>query len=160
MSKKKQPQADTGVNKAKGLFDFVNAVTADQSTKFFDELSDGERKAYKTSRYMMHRFLSMNASYAPVVNILQKYTTMPERAHYLFLTNILPKGKQYNKYIKGERDEKYESWLVDIVAKHYHISTTEAIQYIELYYHSNKSALKELCQMYGADPKLIKKAKL
>jgi hypothetical protein len=160
MSKKKQPQPDTGVNTAKGLFDFVTAVTADQSTKFFDELSDGERKAYKNSRYMLHRFLSMNPSYAPVVNILQKYTTMPERAHYLFLTNILPKGKQYNKYVKGAKEEKYESWLVDIVAKHYHTSITEAIQYIEIYYHSNKSALKELCQMYGADTKLIKKAKL
>jgi len=144
----------------KSMFDLIDAIYTNQSPDFFDALTDSEKKLYKNSRYMIHRFISMNPLYAPVVNAIQQYTTIPEKAHYLFLTNILPKGKQYNKYIKGEKDEKYESWLVDIVAKHYQVSKAEAITYLEIYYKDNKQALLELCKMYAIDNKELKKAKL
>jgi hypothetical protein len=102
----------------------------------------------------------MNINYAPIVNELQKYTNIPDRAHYQFLTNILPRGKQYNKYIKGSKDEKYEKWLVELVAKHYQVSKVEAITYLEIYYTQNKDGLRELCEMYGIDKKELKKVKL
>jgi len=146
--------------KGKELFDFLNGITTDQSTEFFDNLNDAEKKKYKNSRYMLHRFLSMNVNYSQVVNAIQKYSAIPDRAHYLFMTNMLPKGKQYNKYIKGERNEKYESWLVELVAKHFNVSKVEAIQYLEIYYTHNKDALIMLCKNYGIDSKTLKKAKL
>ena len=158
MPKKKVQTEET--NKGKELFDFLSGITTDQSMDFFDNLNDAEKKKYKNSRYMIHRFLSMNVHYLPVVNALQKCTSVPDRAHYLFLTSMLPKGKQYNKYIKGEKDEKYESWLIDIVAKHYNVSKVEAIQYLEIYYTHNKDALIMLCKSYGIDSKTLKKAKL
>ena len=158
MPKKKVQTEET--NKGKELFDFLSGITTDQSMDFFDNLNDAEKKKYKNSRYMIHRFLSMNVNYSQVVNALQKYTSVPDRAHYLFLTSMLPKGKQYNKYIKGEKDEKYESWLIDIVAKHYNVSKVEAIQYLEIYYTHNKDALIMLCKSYGIDSKTLKKAKL
>jgi hypothetical protein len=144
----------------KSMFDLIDAIYTNQSPDFFDTLTDSEKKLYKNSRYMIHRFISMNPLYAPVVNAIQQYTTIPEKAHYLFLTNILPKGKQYNKYIKGEKDEKYESWLVDIVAKHYQVSKAEAITYLEIYYRQNKDGLRELCEKYAIDKKQLKQAKL
>lgn len=156
---KKKVQTDT-TNKGKELFDFLNGITTDQSMNFFDTLTDAEKKKYKNSRYMIHRFLSMNPSYAQVVNAVQQYTNIPERAHYMFLTSMLPKGRQYNKYIKGEKDERYEAWLVDIVSKHFNVSHTEAIQYLEIYYNHNKEALTMLCKSYGIDSKMLKKAKL
>jgi hypothetical protein len=156
MAKKKTEVSEKG----KELFDFLHAVTADQSMQFFDGLNDADKKKYKYSRYMLHRFLSMNVNYAPVVNELQKYPSIPDRAHYQFLTNILPRGKQYNKYIKGSRDEKYEKWLVELVAKHYQVSKVEAITYLEIYYTQNKTGLRELCEMYGIDKKELKKVKL
>ena len=146
--------------KGKELFDFLAAVTADQSMQFFDGLTDTDKKKYKYSRYMLHRFLSMNVNYAPVVNELQKYPSIPDRAHYQFLTNILPRGKQYNKYIKGSKDEKYEKWLVELVAKHYQVSKVEAITYLEIYYTQNKDGLRQLCEKYGIDKKELKKVKL
>ena len=145
---------------AKGLFDFLTAITTDQSIQYFDEMSDADKKSYKGSRYMLHRFLSMNVHYAPIVNMIQKYTMLPDRSHYQLLTNLLPRGKQYNKYIKGSRDEKYEKWLVDLVSTHYNVSKVEAIEYIEIYYKQDKKALKTLCEMYAVDKKDIKKAKL
>jgi len=123
-------------------------------------LNDTDKKKYKYSRYMMHRFLSMNVNYAPIVNALQKYPNIPDRAHYQFLTNILPRGKQYNKYIKGSKDEKYENWLVELVAKYYQVSKVEAITYLEIYYTQNKDGLRELCEKYGVDKKQLKQAKL
>jgi len=147
-------------SKSKELFDFINGITADQSTQFFDTLTEGERKKYKNSRFMIHRFLSMNPNYLPVVNEIQKYTNVPDRAHYLFFTGILPKGRQFNKYIKGDKDEKYPTWLVQLVANHYHVSTKEAIEYVEIYYAQNKKSLRSLCELYGIDSKLLKEAKL
>lgn len=147
-------------NQSKELFDFINGITENQSTDFFDSLTDSEKKKYKASRYLIHRFLSMNSNYLPVVNELQKYSNIPDRCHYLFLTNILPRGKQYNKYIKGAKEEKYEKWLIALVANHYDVSINEAIDYLEIYYTHNKSALRELCEKYGIDKKQLKQAKL
>jgi hypothetical protein len=146
--------------KEKELFDFLSGVTTDQSIEFFDNLSETERKKYHNSRYMLHRFLSMNAHYLPVVSVIQKYTSMPDRNHYQFLSGILPRGKQYNKYIKGNKEDKYEKWLVELVSNHFNVSKKEATQYIEIYYKHNKEELKQLCEKYGIDKKLIKKAKL
>lgn len=148
------------MEKEKELFDFLNGIYTDQTSEFFDNLTPSEQKKYKYARYMIHRFLSMNVNYSQVVNVLQRFSSIPDRAHYLFLANMLPRGKQYNKYVKGSKDEKYEKWLVELVAKHYHISTTEAVQYLEIYYTHDKSGLKALCQLYGVDPKQLKKAKL
>ena len=150
----------TNGNQGKELFDFIAGITENQTTEFFDSLTESERKKYKASRYMIHRFLSMNSNYLPVVDELQKYTGIPDRCHYLFLTNILPRGRQFNKYIKGNKEGKYEKWLVDLVAKHFHVSTVEAIQYIEIYYLHDKSGLRELCEKYGIDKKQLKQAKL
>lgn len=145
---------------SKDLFGLLDGIYTDQSVKFFDALSDAEKKVYKNSRYMINRFISMNPAYAPIVNAIQSYTSVPERAHYLFLTHMLPKGKQYNKYIKGTKDDKYESWLIDIVAKHFNVSQNEAIQYLEIYYKTDKESLVVLCRQYGIDSKTLKKAKL
>ena len=153
-------KTETPKEKGKDLFEFLDGITTNQRIEFFDELNDAEKKKYKYARYMMHRFLSMNPNYAPVVNELQKYTAIPERAHYLFLTNMLPRGKQFNKYIKGSKDEKYEGWLVELVAKHYNISMVEASQYLDILYKGDKQQLKDMCKMYGVDDKRIKQAKI
>ena len=108
---------------------------------------------------MVNRFLSMNIHQLPLVNEIQKYT-LPNEAHYLFLSTTIPRGKQYNKYVKAAKETKYEEWLVTLVAKHYCVSEVEATSYLEIYYRDDKPALRSLCEKYGVDPKVIKKAKL
>jgi len=147
-------------SKGKELFDFINMIQQDQRIESFDDMTDAEKKKYKNSRYMIHRFLSMNPAYAQIVNYAQKYTSMPDRVHYMFLTSMIPRARQFNKYIKGSKEEKYETWLVDIVARYFLVSTTEAIQYLDIYYDRNKTALRSLCELHGVDSKLLKKAKL
>ncbi len=146
--------------KGKDLFEFIDGIYTDQRPEFFDSLTDGEKKKYKNSKYMIHRFLSMNPMLTPIVNAVQKYTNMPERAHYLFLSSMIPRGKQYNKYIKGQSEDKYEDWLIQLVANHYHISWNEAIVYLNIYCAEHKDALRSLCEKYGIDKKQLKSAKL
>jgi hypothetical protein len=146
--------------RGKELFEFLDMVQLDQRMATFDGLNVAMRKAYADSRYMMHRFLSMNIHYLPIVNEIQKYRKLPDRSHYQFLTEVLPKGKTYAKYIKGSRTKFYDDWLVALVAKHYNVSRSEAVQYLDIYYDRDKDGLRVLCEQYGTDPKLLKKAEL
>jgi hypothetical protein len=142
---------------SKTLFDHVDAIYQSQRKDYFSSLDDAERKTY--SVYMVNRFLSMNIHQLPLVNEIQKYTLSPE-VHYLLCATTIPRGKQYNKYIKAAKQTKYEAWLVTLVAKHYQVSEMEATDYLELYYRDDKTGLRELCEKYGIDNKTIKKAKL
>jgi hypothetical protein len=142
---------------AKTLFDHINEIYQSQKKNYFSTLDDGEKRTY--SAYMVNRFLSMNIHQLPLVNEIQKYS-LPNEAHYLFFATTIPRGKQYNKYVKAAKETKYEEWLIALVAKHYCVSEVEAVSYLEIYYRDNKSALRELCERYGIDPKVIKKVKL
>ena len=142
---------------AKTLFDHINAIYLEQKKNYFSGLDDGEKRTY--SNYMVNRFLSMNIHQLPLVNEIQKYN-LPSDVHYLFFATTIPRGKQYNKYVKAAKETKYEDWLVDLVAGHYCVSQDEAKSYLDTYYNDGKQALRELCEKYGVDPKVIKKAKL
>ena len=142
---------------AKTLFEHINAIYQEQRKDYFSKLDDGEKRTY--SNYMVNRFLSMNIHQLPLVNEIQKYNLPPD-IHYLFFATTIPRGKQYNKYVKAAKETKYEEWLVILVAEHYCVSQDEAIGYLDIYYDTNKDALRELCENYGVDKKQLKKAKL
>jgi hypothetical protein len=142
---------------AKTLFDHINEIYQSQKKNYFSTLDDGEKRTY--SAYMVNRFLSMNIHQLPLVNEIQKYN-LPSDVHYLFLATTIPRGKQYNKYVKSKNETKYESWLLTLVAKHFNVSEIEAESYLEIYYRDDKEGLRSLCEKYGIDPKVIKKAKL
>ena len=110
---------------------------------------------------MIHRFLSMKMEYTEVVNEIQRYNLKPKDLYKLY-TNVLPKKREWLKYTKGKKDMKYEKWLVEIVAKHYKSSLSEAREYLQVFYSTeqNKANLKTLLQRYGVEPKEIKKLNL
>jgi hypothetical protein len=141
----------------KTLFDHINHIYQSQTKNYFSTLEEGDKRTY--SAYMVNRFLSMNIHQLPLVNEIQKYS-LPSDMHYLFFATTLPRGKQYNKYVKAAKETKYEEWLVTLMAKHYFVSEVEAMGYLDLYYRDDKAGLRTLCENYGIDPKLIKKAKL
>ena len=142
---------------AKTLFDHINAIYLEQKKNYFSGLDDGEKRTY--SNYMVNRFLSMNIHQLPLVNEIQKYNLSSD-VHYLFFATTIPRGKQYNKYVKAAKETKYEDWLVDLVAGHYCVSQDEAKSYLDIYYDQDKPALRQLCEKYGIDNKVLKKAKL
>ena len=145
--------------KTKSLFDHITHITSKQTKNYWEKLNDADRKTW--SNYMVNRFLSMNMNWTDLVNEIQKYKLEPKDLYRLY-TEILPKGKQWLRYTKGKKTMKYQKWLLEIVAKYYESSISEAHDYLEIYYSSEqgKADLKSILQKYGVEPKEIKKLNL
>lgn len=146
--------------KRKTLFDHVNAIYTDQSIGYYDNLSVENRKSFGI--FMINRFISMKMDFVEIVNEIQKHWgIVRERDVYLFYSQLLPHGKQWNKYIKakGAKETKYEDWVLKLLALHYSVSETEAKMYFETFMNTpeGKKSLKEIFEAYGVEPRKIKK---
>ena len=145
--------------KTKSLFDHITHITQKQTKNYCDDITDADRKTW--SNYMIHRFLSMKMEYVEIVNEFQRYNLKPKELYKLY-TNVLPKKKEWLRYIKGKKVMKHPTWVVEIVTKYHEVSTKEANDYLEIYYSSEqgKADLKSILQKYGVEPKEIKKLNL
>jgi hypothetical protein len=151
----KKPQ----IVKKKNLFQHLNQVTTSQKLNYWDTLSVEDKKTW--SNYMIHRFLSMKMEWVEVVNELQKYNLESKDLYKLYI-NILPKSRQYLKYIKGRNQMDYPNWLINIVANHEECSKREAYDMIEMYMLTEGGMLElgQLCQKWGVEPEKIEEAGL
>jgi hypothetical protein len=144
------------MEKAKGLFDHIKQITDVQNPNYWDDISDEDKKSW--SNYMVNRFLSMKMDWVDIVNEVQKYQMEPEMLYKVY-TNIFPKGKQWLKYIKGDKKMKYPKWVYDIVAKHLQVSMREAGDAVEMYEISagGQAELADILGKYGIEQKEIRK---
>ena len=146
---------------AKSLFDHIKAITTEQRIDYWETLDEGDKKTW--SNYMIHRFLSMNPDWIEVLSEMQPYTQVLEPKNlYLTLIGLIPKGRYYLKYTKGKKENKYESFLIDILRQDYQCSTKEAEDYCEILYSTREGRenIKYICEKYGIDKKQITKLKL
>tara|TARA_R100001015_G_C4631660_1_gene194357 strand:+ start:643 stop:1080 length:438 start_codon:yes stop_codon:yes gene_type:complete len=133
---------------AKSLFNHIKQITDVQNPNYWDDISDEDKKSW--SNYMVNRFLSMKMDWIDIVNEVQKYDLEPEIVYKLY-TNIFPKGKQWLKYIKGDKKMKYPKWVYEIVSKHLQCSMREASDAVEMYdiSHGGQSELIDILMKYG-----------
>lgn len=146
---------------AKTLFDHIKEITSVQNPKYWDTLDDSDKKTF--SNFMIHRFLSMNPDWIEVLSDIQPYTqTLAPEQLYLVLIGLIPKGKYYLKYTKGVKDNKYESWLIDLIRQDFMCSSTQAEEYCEILYSTRegRESIKYICEKYGIESKQITKLKL
>ncbi len=146
---------------AKGLFDHIKQITNVQDPKYWDKLEPEDKKTF--SNYMVLRFLSMKYEWIETIAAVQPYLQeAPPKAMYLALIDLLPKGRHFMKYMKPKGADKYEGWLVELVAKHYETSKLQAEDYLKILYstRTGKEKIKQLSEDYGTDPKIITKLKL
>jgi hypothetical protein len=146
---------------AKSLFDHIKQITNVQDPKYWDKLEEADKKTF--SNYMVLRFLSMKHEWIETIATVQPYLQeVPPKAMYLALIDLLPKGRHFMKYMKPKSADKYEGWLVELVAKHYEVSKLESEDYLKIFYStkSGKEKILQLCEDYGTDPKIIKKLKI
>ena len=134
--------------KRKNLFDHINAITSRQHSNYWDEISDEDKKSW--SNYMVNRFLSMKMEWIEFVNEVQKYPLKPKELYKVY-TDILPKKRQWLKYIKGDKEMKYPNWVYEIVAKHLQISLREASDAVDMYElsHGGQAELTDILIKYG-----------
>jgi len=134
------------------IFDWINQILV--TKKHWNEFSEDEQK--KFSPFIINRWLSMDKDFLEIVNVFQKYAigTLEPREVYKWYCNILPKGKRFNKYIKGKGEKKYDKELINIITNHFKCSKLETREYLELI---EKDELKTILGLYGIESKKIKK---
>ena len=134
------------------IIDWMNQLLVHK--KHWNEFSEDEQK--KFSPFIINRWLSMDKDFIEIVNYFQKYSigTLEPREVYKWYCDMLPKGKRFNKYIKGKRYKKYDKELVEIITNHFECSKLQVQEYIELI---DKEELKSILKMYGLDKKIIKR---
>jgi hypothetical protein len=123
----------------------------------WDVLSDSDKKSF--TPYIINRWLSMNMDFIELINELQRYTIgqiSPEETYKLYY-DILPKQKQFNKYIKGKKADKYNPALVELLSMHFLVSEKEAMEYIDMYQETSLNTLKEIIKKYGKTDKEVDK---
>ena len=142
--------------KRKNLFDHINAITSQQRSNYWDDISDEDKKSW--SNYMVNRFLSMKMEWIELVNEVQKYPLKPKELYKVY-TDILPKKRQWLKYIKGDKEMKYPKWVYEIVAKHLQISLREASDAVDMYElsHGGQAELTDILIKYGRTVEEIRK---
>lgn len=143
------------------LFEHIKAITETKDPKYWDKLDESDRKTW--SNYMIIRFVTMNPDWVELIaDILPYIQEAPPKAVYRVLCELLPKGKRYLKYMKSASSEKYEQWLVELVAKYYEVSISEAEDYLHILYKTSegKGHIKKIAEAFGTDEKVIRKLKL
>ena len=146
----------TAIVKKKSLFDHVNQVTSVQNLNYWEDISDEDKKTW--SNYMINRFLSMKSDWIELVNEVQRYPLQPKELYKVY-TSILPKKKQWLRYIKGDKKMKYPKWVYEIVTKHLQVSMREASDAVDMYElsHGGQSELTDILIKYGRTVEEIRK---
>jgi len=145
----------------KSLFDHIKAITNEQDPKYFDNLSEEDKKSW--SNFMINRFLSMNPDWVELIaTILPLTQTLEPKDMYKLYINAIPKGRYFLKYMKGKSAEKYESFIIELIKKEYDCPESQAIEYLDILYSNREGRenIKYICEKYGTDKKQITKLKL
>ncbi len=127
--------------KAKSLFDHLNQITKVQNQLYWDNLTESDKKTF--SNYMINRFLSMKMEWTDFVNEIQKLK-LDSHMLYVVYSNVLPKSKQFLRYIKGKNQTNYNKQVIKKVSEYFEISQSESEDYLNLL---SKEQIKELKQM-------------
>ena len=136
--------------KLKSLFDHINHITSKQTKGYWDSLNDREKKQW--SNYMINRFLSMKMEWTDFVNEIQKLK-LDSYQLYVVYSSILPRGKQYLKYIKKKKGTIYNTQVIQKVSEYFEISQSESEDYLKLL---SKKQIRELVSKYGYTDKELK----
>ena len=133
------------------IIDWINQVLVHK--KPWDSFIESDQKTFNS--FIINRWLSMDNEFIEIVNYFQKYAigTLEPREVYKWYCDMLPKGKRFNKYIKGKRDKKYDKELINMLTNHFECSKLEAKENLSLI---SKEEVEELLKKYGTDPKKIK----
>ena len=134
------------------IFNWINEILV--SKKHWNEFTEDEQK--KFSPFIINRWLSMDKDFLEIVNYFQKYSigTLEPREVYKWYCDMLPRGKRFNKYIKGKKDKKYNTELIDIMVRHFECSKSQVKDYLDLI---AKDELIQILEKYGMNEKTIKR---
>ena len=120
------------------LFDYLKSLTDKKEDLDFN--NEEIHKGYQP--YMINRFVSMAEVFIPLVNEINSFQ-VPKDVHFKYMFSILPKRKQYFKYIKGSKDlsEKEKK----TISHYFQVGKREAEEYIRVL---DKKQIDEILEIY------------
>jgi hypothetical protein len=130
--------------KTKSLFDHLNEIRVGKNPKYFETLSETDKKTW--SNYMVCRFLSMQMEFVDSINDLQYYQDKltPEQFYRICIT-VVPKAKVFVPYIKNSK-EKYNKSLLTLLSIHFKDSERNVVEYMSL---MTNDDIRSIVQNYG-----------
>lgn len=149
---------NSGEDKPKGigLFDHVKFIKEVQDPDYFKDLSELDLKSF--NHFMILRGLSMNPVLISDMAFMFKYfDIIPSPQFYTLLIALIPKGKSYDKWIKGKK--KYGKILLKLIAEKFECSLSESADYLDIIY-KRKDGEKEvfdICRGFGLIDREIEK---
>jgi hypothetical protein len=147
---KRKASKESGEPKAKGLFDHLGEIRVGKNPKYFDTLSDADKKTW--SNYMVCRFLSMQPDLVGYINELQKYSgSLAPKEFYKILIEIVPRGKAFYPYMKSTA-EKHNPQLLQLLAMHFKDSERNVVEYLPLL---TRDDVRNIIKNYGYAEKQI-----
>ena len=131
------------------IFDWLKEINSTKSHP--DSFTEQDWDVWNS--YMVHRFLSMNIDFLPLVNEVQKITPTNKKEIYSIYREYIPKNNKWSKYIKSKVKQR-NSELIDYLVGYFNISRREVKEYLNLL--GDKEVTKILSQL-GVEGKEIKK---
>ena len=134
------------------IIDWMNQLLVHK--KHWDSFTEDEQK--KFSPFIINRWLSMDKDFIEIVNMFQKYAigTLKPREVYKWYCDVLPRGKRFNRYIKGKKSKKYDKDLINVLYNYFECSKLHIEEYLEFL---SKDDVKNILEKYGIDSKKIKR---
>lgn len=140
----------------KNIFGWLDEITVKKSHP--DSFS--QKSWDNWNSYMVHRWVSQNPDYIDIANYVQKMNPQSKKEIYSIYRELIPRKKQWNKYIKNENKKNYQE-LSEYLTKYYQCSVKEVYDYIDIL---GKDGVESTLMGMGLEKKeaekLIKKAKL
>jgi hypothetical protein len=134
---------------ANDFFKILSYVTFEK--KPWDKLTDSEKGS--VNPYMLHRYVSLYEPYIEIANLCQRIPQDEKKLIYITYSNLLPKKKIWNKYLKSEKNSINKDLLI-CLSKYFECSCKEAEEYIDFL---NKEEIENILSKLGLDDKEIKK---
>jgi len=120
-------------------FDFVKSVSYTKNDLMVDEV---EEKAYQP--FLINKALSYHQDSVFFANEMNIRHGVENRLQYVFFLNTLRKRQRFSKWSKP-----YISKKLDVIKKHYQVSTKIAKEYVELLSVSQMKELKKTMNLGG-----------
>ena len=132
----------------KSIFDWLKCINTSKPS--VESFKDSDWEVWNS--YMVHRFLSMNIDFLPIVNEVQSYPPQSKKEIYSIYKEYIPKNNKWSKYIKSSNKEPNKD-LVNHLKDYFKVSNREVKDYLKIL---DTAEIHRILTDRGLDKKEIK----
>jgi hypothetical protein len=132
----------------KSIFDWLKCINTSKPS--VESFKDSDWEVWNS--YMVHRFISQNIDFLPIVNEVQSYPPQSKKQIYSIYKEYIPKNNKWSKYIKSSNKEPNKD-LVNHLKDYFKVSNREVKDYLKIL---DTTEIHRILTNRGLDKKEIK----